>query len=450
MEIIDNSASLPLGSRIDVVGNANNFPLMLVHGLRKIGYDAHLHLTMQGQLNAPENRYPYYAGNYPEWIHDWRHFKYSLWYDEDMTQTVLDACRSADVLVLNYDAVNLGVYAQKPFFCLLTGTDLLTHADPDSFLESIKLNPNPEQWDIINRSQARQAAEFCLRQREAIHMASGYSFFAYGLLPEAEKLLDGIGAKQEFRASLLMTEVDELTFEPRTRNTDAPLNIIMGSRLNWDKTSKPKLTDLDYKGNDIFIRAFARFIKAGHKATLTLFRKGMHIAQTESLINALGIADNINWHEECSQTDFLNAIRSSDIMADAIGEAHIGMVALDSMTIGRPVIASAPNYKPWGWDRPIPLCHSVNEEDVLNWLLKLAEDKNFYDKIALDARKFAEDNFSPEFAARKVLAKLSSGRPPDSEAKLFDILRQCRLQNKRDHNTFMNWQKNANALKTNS
>ncbi len=88
---------------------------MLVHGLRKIGYDAHLHLTMQGQLNAPENRYPYYAGNYPEWIHDWRHFKYSLWYDEDMTQTVLDACRSADVLVLNYDAVNLGVYAQKPF-----------------------------------------------------------------------------------------------------------------------------------------------------------------------------------------------------------------------------------------------------------------------------------------------------------------------------------------------
>ena len=103
-------------------------------------------------------------------------------------------------------------------------------------------------------------------------------FFAYGLLPEAEKLLDGIGAKQEFRASLLMTEVDELTFEPRTRNTDAPLNIIMGSRLNWDKTSKPKLTDLDYKGNDIFIRAFARFIKAGHKATLTFSQRHAYCA----------------------------------------------------------------------------------------------------------------------------------------------------------------------------
>ncbi len=119
-------------------------------------------------------------------------------------------------------------------------------------MESIKLNPNPEQWDIINRSQARQAAEFCLRQREAIPHGQWLFFFLLTVfLPEAEKLLDGIGAKQEFRASLLMTEVDELTFEPRTRNTDAPLNIIMGSRLNWDKTSKPKLTDLDYKGNDI-------------------------------------------------------------------------------------------------------------------------------------------------------------------------------------------------------
>lgn len=450
MKNSDNSACLPLGSRIDVMGNANNFPLMLVHGLRQSGYDAHLHLTMRGQLNAPENRYPNYAGKYPEWMHDWRHFRYELWSDEDMTQAVLDASSQADALVLNYDAVSLGVYIKKPFFCLLTGTDLLTHANPDALFECINLNPEPKQWNIDSRSQARQIAEFSLRQREAIRTSNGYSFFAPGLLVEAEKLLDEIGARPEFRTSLLMTEVDELVFEPKKRNPDIPLNIIMGSRLTWDKNEKPHYTVQDYKGNDIFICAFARFIKSGHQAILTLFRKGMHIAQTESLINSLGIKDNINWQDECSQTDFLNAIRSSDLVVDAIGESHIGMVVLDSMSIGRPVIASAPNYKLWGWDKHIPLCHSVNEEDVFNWLTRLAKDDMLYDKIVLEARKFAENNFSPEAAARKVVAKLFSGKSCHSEKKLFDILRQCRLQGKRDHNIFINWQKNANALKTNS
>ncbi len=78
------------------------------------------------------------------------------------------------------------------------------------------------------------------------------------------------------------------------------------------------------------------------------------------------------------QTDFLNAIRSSDIMAGChwgspyryggVGQ-HDYWPSCHSFP--RPIINL------WGWDRPIPLCHSVNEEDVLNWLLKLAEDKKF-------------------------------------------------------------------------
>ncbi|MDR3362255.1 MAG: glycosyltransferase [Desulfovibrio sp.] len=425
-------ARLADGARIDIIGNANNYPLALVRGLRGLAFDAHLHLTMSGMLNAPENRYSAYADTYPEWIHDWRGLGDTLWSSPAMMEAVRRESAAADALVLNYDAVSLGATEARPYFCLLTGTDLMVFADPHELKNEIRPPDASVLEHYPNRAYVRNWVEFCLRQRSAIRQAEGYSFFPRGCFPQADEVLVSLGAFPERQHSFLLTETDELTFCP-PRVGDR-LRIILGARLTWDRTAKPYRTELDYKGSDIFLRGFADFIRQGGKAEARLFRKGDHVRQTEELANELGLSAFVRWSDELNQKEFLEALRVADVMVDQIGKSHIGMGVVDSMSLGRPVIASAPDYKAWNWPCPLPICHADNAEDVCAWLDKLASNPALRGEIASRSRTFAEGHFSPGSVASRVAASL---RQPAlrQEVSLFQMLAVCGKYDEKEYKT---------------
>lgn len=409
------------GTRIDVVGNANNYPLMVARGLRELGYDAHVHLTMRGQLNAPENRYAEYAGGYPPWIHDWRALGEPLWYTPKMLAAVREESRAADALIYNYDAVFLGAEETRPSFCLLTGTDLLEFANPGKTESELILAPsNVSYW--ANRRYIQRWIDFCLRQRAAIRQAEGYSFFPRGLLEPADRILDSLGADPARQISILLSETGQLPFlAPQKRDG---LTLLLSARLTWDRSAGKQWTSQDYKGTDIVLRGYAKFLSAGGKAVLTICRKGEHIPETERLAQELGIAEELEWHDELSQQDFLEAMKNADVVIDSIGEAHIGMGAVDAMSLGRPVIASAPQAALWGWPEDIPICNARSADEVAAWLEKLASDFGFRTKLAREGRRFAEANFSPRNAAARILDTL--GRPvPKPEGSLYRALSLC-------------------------
>jgi len=382
-------------------------------------------------LNAPENRYPMYADAYPEWIHDWRNLSDTLWSSPAMIEAVRQGSASADALILNYDAVSLGATETRPYFCLLTGTDLVYYADP----RAIKGEFVPPDISVLehypNRAYVRNWVEFCLRQRSAIRQAEGYSFFPRGHFQQADEVLTSLGASPERQLSLLLSETDELAFSP-SQPGDC-LRVIYGARLTWDRTAKPSWSDLDYKGSDTFLRGFADFVQQGGMAELTLFRKGAHVRQTEEMVGALGISASVRWSDELNQQDFLDALRAADVVVDQIGKSHVGMVVTDSMSLGRPVIATAPNYKAWNWPTPLPICHADNAEDVAVWLNKLASNPVLRDEIASQARNFAEEHFSPSSVARRLVASLRQSALRQ-EISLFQTLKACGAYDKKDHN----------------
>lgn len=419
------------GARIDFLCNANNYPLALVRALRKIGFDAHLHLFLNVALNAPENRYPAYAGSYPEWIHDWRDPGVEVFQWDASWESMRAEAAKADALVLNHVAVNLGAEEKRPYFCLLTGTDLLTYANPVVLKEQFIPDQRYDLEYFPNRYLACNWIELCLRQRAAIRGASGYSFFPRGLLPVADTLLAGIGADRTRQLSFLFSEIDDLEYSPPLRQE--PLNILISARLTWDKGSQPQATELDYKGTDIALRGIARFIHQGGKVRLHLFRKGMHISQTEGLIQELGIMPNTCWHEELSQREFLGAIKGADIVVDTIGNSHIGMAVCDAMSIGRPVIATAPDWKLWGWPGPLPIFDARTEDDVAKYLKQLVTQDGLGAAMAKKARECAEAYFSPIKAAERIVHALRQPRFAQ-EWELYERLRMYRRLDEDDYN----------------
>lgn len=413
------------GDRIDILGNANNYPLILTRALRELGYDAHLHLTMPGALNSPENLFQEYAFSYPAWIHDWREFQGPLSFDWGMLRQVWKAIERAKALILNYDAVSLGAFEARPYFCLLTGTDLLTFASPLALNDMINRYSEEERENIYTSRHIRKWAEFCMRQRSAIRSACGYSFFPEGQVPDGDATLASLGADPALRTSILMTSPAPADFSLPAYNGDRPLNILMSARLTWDKDALPACTQQAYKGNDKFLRALAAFIEQGGAATLTMFRKGAHVEQTEALVSSLHLEGHINWRDEISQQEFLKAVREADIIVDSISEAHIGMAAIDSMALGRPVIASAPDAASWGWSRPIPICHAQSEADIMERLKELASNPERHREIAVSGREFVHEFFSPASGARKVADSLNGREPDTSELLLHKALSDC-------------------------
>ena len=158
----------------------------------------------------------------------------------------------------------------------------------------------------------------------------------------------------------------------------------------------------------------------------------MHVQQTEQLVQELGITPFTCWHEELIQREFLEAVRRADIVVDTIGNSHIGMAVCDAMSIGRPVIATAPDWKLWGWPGPLPIFDARTEDDVAQYLAQLATQDGLGAAMAKKAREFAEAHFSPIKAAERMVHALRQPRFAQ-EWELYERWRRYRELDEADY-----------------
>jgi SAM-dependent methyltransferase len=202
----------------------------------------------------------------------------------------------------------------------------------------------------------------------------------------------------------MITDTEELEYSSPPNNN--PPRILFGSRLTWDKSKEPKFTELDYKGSDILIRAAGKLKNNGYNFELHLFRKGAHIEETEALAKSVGLESTIFWHDEVNQSEILEYYKQADIIVDNLESLGVGMVTVDSMAIGRPVIAKVENMKHFGILEHFPVCSAQTEEDVCNWLERLLIDSNLRESIGKNSRSFAEEYFSANKIAQIILSRL--------------------------------------------
>jgi glycosyltransferase involved in cell wall biosynthesis len=392
--------------RIGIFGNTNNYPLRLALGLRKLGHDVLLVVNRKERLHRPESKYPQLSSGYPAWITDCS----DIVEEEFIAATprigpVLDSLSPSDVLVLNDLGPSLLEFCPRPAMAFLTGSDLTSYANPGMRADRQRgwdpvfaQSPSAQLW-------TRRLDEFIVRQRNGIRQARAVSAPLPGLVPEIDALLHDIGVDAARRDFFYIANTDAAPPPPNRSNRR--LRVVNGARLNWKKPMPPGFITLDHKGTDVLLEGFARFVASGGDAELVLFRKGLHVAETEALVAALGLGNCVHWRDETSLSDFYSELTNADIVCDQLGEAFPGMVAVDAMAIGLPVIANfRPDILGGYFSEPIAACQARTPVEVATHLATLAGSSRARIDAGRAARRFARRHLSPAAQAQRCLSHL--------------------------------------------
>lgn len=387
--------------KIGFIGNMNNYPFTLALALREQGADVRFLVDSTYPLCRPEARFAE-SGGYGDWIFDLAPMRtWDVVLPTPKRRRALRLLADRDAIVANNWGIALSALTDKPSFAISTGSDLDTLAN-EQYLDRIG-----EEGGANWSSSLRNASKHWLYrrliplQREGFRRALGVEYAWPGILPHGDRLLAEIGVARERRHSFMLTDLDQLKRTPPPGNP-VP-RVLVVARVNWKEPLPPGFSVLDNKRTDIFLEGAARYVRSGHPLQIRLFRKGLHLRETEALIARLGFDEHVVWLDEMPQADFVRQIAEADIVADHFGEGTIGIGARDSFAIGRPVIAGAdPALFQDHAGESLPIVNARDPGEVEAALHRL-RDPRLREEVADRARRFAERHFSTASAARVIL-----------------------------------------------
>ena len=394
-------------------GNPGNYPFMLARALRALGHDVAFIVSGEAALDRPENRYSDVGPPYPDWIHDlspaWRTYFPTEW-----RRRAVEILRGCDYAMLSHTGPSLAAEVGVPAVSLLTGSDVLHLANPAS-VEAMRLAAAAQPEWLALPDKLATFAELVARQREGIGASRLVTHFTRGLLPEGDRILDGIGVPDARRMMLLMSDTERVASAPPPANPR--VRAFCAARLNWKRPLPDGMTELDFKGTDVMIRGLGQFVRAhGPVLDVRLVRKGVHVAETAALAQAQGIAGQVTWLDEMSQEAVLKEFRAADLVFDQLGQSVVAMAGLDAMATGRPLIANArPEHPDPAIDAPSPVCQARTPGEVAAHLEALVFDAAKRAQVGDASRRYVERFFSAREAARRLLARLGDqAAGPDS------------------------------------
>jgi glycosyltransferase involved in cell wall biosynthesis len=403
--------------KIGFYGNANNYPFMLALALQRLGHEILFIVSSREALNRPEFRYSHITHPYPSWIHDLSsRVRWHFLIPGPGRRRVISLLNRCDFAVLNEEGPALARGLEIPYLVLLTGSDLEVFADPAK-ANTLKpqLFSRPRWLQAICR---RLFPTFIIRrwltspQRAGIRHARLVTYFASGLIPEGDRILDEIGVPPDRRVFLLMADLDINPSTPPPSNSI--LRIFCLARLTWKREPDSDLIELDYKGSDIMIQGLALFFKKHQiRLDIRLVRKGRHVAEAEQLVVRLGLKEEVTWLSELTQFQVREEYRHADIIFDQMANSVVAMGGLEAMATGRPLIANGrPELVQAAVGEPAPICQARSPEEVCAQLERLILSSGLRHEIGRSSRSYVERNFSSDAAARKLLPFLKMPPPP--------------------------------------
>lgn len=408
--------------RIGFLGNTNNYPFMVARALRRRGHEVLFLVDSDDPLHRPEYRYDDIPYPYPDWIVDVSaqmigkgvqssarqrlDFAASLiltTYPTARHRRIVRLLRTCDAVVLNAYGIAFQQEVGLPAFVMLVGYDLESLADyraiDAQFASWRPLHRVP--WRLLVR---HLVARIVPRQRAGILGAEGFSFFAAGLVPPGDALLAEIGIDPRRREFIMMTEPDRI---PMTAPPNGdPLRVFCGTRFNW-KSRSGGMNNLDYKGSDIMIRGLAQYVReTGSPLNVRFVAKGADVEASKQLAEEVGLSPHITWLAQMSQMGIAQEIEAADVVVEHLGSTFIGMMGLDSMAAGRPVIAEArPEIFEPLFGEASPICQANTPEGVAAQMRRLADPAERA-HVGTRSRAYVEKFFSTDRAAELILRHL--------------------------------------------
>jgi len=391
---------------IALLGNTNNYPLLLAEGFIKLGHHVRLLVNRKELLHRPESKYPQWQENYPDWIIDFSDVtEYDRAYETPAIDEIVNQLTNGvDLVILNDIGHSYATYLKCPHVSFLTGSDLSYFANYDSIVR------RTATWDpAFRRSNTgcrltRKLTELVMMQREGILTASKVSFGLPGMLADGDNILESIGIVRENRIMIRLSDLHKLERVEPVRNEN--LVILNGGRVLWRQVKGDHFFSIDLKGTDILIRGFALYCQAGGKGELRMFRKGGDVGEATRLMEELAITSRVKWLDEMSLEQFHQELPLADIICDQFANSFPGMVTSDAFALGRPVLANLRNeIFSRHYPEPMPGLQAATPEQVCERLLYAEANREWLRELGNQSRAYAEKYLAPVKMAEMLLAE---------------------------------------------
>lgn len=163
--------------------------------------------------------------------------------------------------------------------------------------------------------------------------------------------------------------------------------IFQPSRQEWSNLECP---DANHKGNDRFLRAFARLLRGpGKNAWLLAVEKGRDVGKSRALLHELGVEERVRWISQQNKSGLRQCIGASDLVADQFTYGFYGISCLESMSIGRPVLIylHSEYFDKLGIEIP-PVISVCSEQEIYEALCNLIDNRARGDDIGALSREW--------------------------------------------------------------
>ncbi len=146
-------------------------------------------------------------------------------------------------------------------------------------------------------------------------------------------------------------------------------------RQHWEPRRHPDWE----KGNDLFIRGFARFVhEVNPRAGAVLVKWGQTVQASKNLLSSLGVADRVLWIPPQPNVAMIRYTRACDLLADQFFLGAFGSTMPKALLHGCPAMLYLDEDRHhWCFPELPPVINARTPEDVFQGLARLYRDPDY-------------------------------------------------------------------------
>lgn len=163
------------------------------------------------------------------------------------------------------------------------------------------------------------------------------------------------------------------------------------SNLDW-KASDNSYGRNSSKGNDRFIRAFARAIKTGLNGYCVILDRGSDKEIAKELIEQLDVKEFFIWKEHLDRNELIEEYKKADVVVDQFDIGGLGGIAVEAMSLAKPVmIYLNEQCQRLHYSRLAPVLQCSSEDEIFQQIMK-CQDEEYLKVLGEQAQEWIYEN----------------------------------------------------------
>lgn len=165
----------------------------------------------------------------------------------------------------------------------------------------------------------------------------------------------------------------------RIEQESGSIRFIHASNLDW-KINDSGLLRNSSKGNNRFIRAFARAAKNGIDISCIILERGPDVEEAKKLIKQLGVEDRFVWKPNMTRTELVGEFARADVVVDQFDVGGFGGIAVEAMMMAKPVmIHLQENCQKLLYSERPPVLNCYTEEEIYQQIMACQKKEDILD-----------------------------------------------------------------------